>query len=148
MDFILNGFVRLKYWVLSFFYTNEEILDDWIARQVLNLSPRKVCTRPRLLGTPKPKKTSSEMPPLVPKCQFPLESSKSHVDSSSEVSPSGNGRYLYSLSRRSSAKPCTFQRSTLGKNPSPLRPSASYDPRAELERYHPLRYGPGTDCLP
>ena len=85
MDFILNGFVRLKYWVLSFFYTNEEILDDWIARQVLNLSPRKECTRPRLLGTPKPKKTSFEMPPLVPKCLFSSESSTIRDGSSSEV---------------------------------------------------------------
>ena len=145
MDFILNGFVRFKYWVLSFFYTNEEILDDWIARQVLNLSPRKVCTRPRILGTPKPKKTSFEMPPLVPKCRFSSESSTTRVDSSSEVSPSGNGRYLYSLSRRSCAKPNIFQRSTLGKNPSPLRPSASYDPRAELERYHPLGVALGNE---
>ena len=145
MDFILNGFVRFKYWVLSFFYTNEEILDDWIARQVLNLSPRKVCTRPRILGTPKPKKTSFEMPPLVPKCRFSSESSTTRVDSSSEVSPSGNGRYLYSLSRRSCGGPCTFQRSTLGKNPSPLRPSVSYDPRAELERNHPLGVALGNE---
>ena len=145
MDFILNGFVRLKYWVLSFFYTNEEILDDWIARQVLNLSPRKVCTRPRILGTPKPRKTSFEMPPLVPKCLSPSESSKSHVDSSSRVSPSGNGRYLYSLSRRSCEGPCTFRRSTLGKNPSPLRPSASCDPRVGLERYHPLGVALGSE---
>ena len=27
MDLLINGFVRFKYWVLSFFYTNEEILD-------------------------------------------------------------------------------------------------------------------------
>merc|ERR1711969_369426 len=101
MDFLLNGFVRFKYWCLSWFYTNEEILDDWIARQVLNLSPRKGCTRPRIQGTPKPKQTSFEMPPLAPKCRFSSESSTTRVDSSSEVSPSGNGRYLYSLSRRS-----------------------------------------------
>ena len=145
MDFLLNGFVRFKYWCLSWFYTNEEILDDWIARQVLNLSPRRECTRPRLTVTPKPTKISSGKPPLAPKRPSSSESSKARADSSSEASPSGNGRYLYSLSRRSCEGPNIFQRSTLGRNPSPLRPSVSCDPRAGLELYHPLGVALGSE---
>ena len=138
MDFILNGFVRLKYWVLSFFYTNEEILDAWIARQVLNLSPRKECTRLLKRETPKSKRISSEKPPPAPKRRSSVVSSTAHVCNNSVVSPNDTGRYLYSFERQSSVEPCIFPRSTLGKNPSRSNPAVSCGSRSGLERYHPL----------
>ena len=118
MDLLINGFVRFKYWILSFFYTNEEIVDAWIARQVLNLSPRKECTRLLKRETPKSKRISSEKPPPAPKRRSSVVSSATHVCNNSVVSPNDTGRYLYSFERQSSLEPCIFQRSTLGRNPS------------------------------
>ena len=138
MDLLINGFVRFKYWVLSFFYTNEEILDAWIARQVLNLSPRKECTRLQKRETPKSKKISSEKPPPAPKRRSSVGSSAAHVGNNSVASPNDSGRYLYSSERQSSLEPCIFQRSTLGRNPSRSNPVVSCGSRAGLERYHPL----------
>ena len=60
---IIDAFVKIKYWVLSWFYSPEDMLDAWLARAVLTLSPRRECTRPRLLVTPPSKKISSEKPP-------------------------------------------------------------------------------------
>ena len=158
MSLLVEMFVKIKYWLLSWFYTPEDILDAWMARAVLSLSPRKVCSRPRLLVTPPSKKNSSGKPPPAPRRPSSPEFSEVRDDSNSGASLDGNEIFPYSPLRSFCVTPCISPHSISAKNPLLLSPSAFFDPITECERCRRLEAVlanavslpsyPGTCCSP
>ena len=156
MTYMVNLFVRLKFWIYSWFWTPEDMVDLWMARQVLSLSPRPECTRPRYPQTPPSKQISCEKPPLVPRSRSSSGFSTIRDDSSSDGGLGGTGTLPCSFSPRSCVTPCTSPSSTWVRNLSPSSPVVFFDPKAIREQCHLLgvdaasvgssRSDPGTYC--
>jgi len=144
MSLVINAFVKIKYWVMSWFYTPEDMLDLWIERHVLNLSPRKECTRPLLLDLPLLEKTSSEMPLEESESQSSSGFSTTRDGNNSDISPRGSEIFPYSPLRPFSVKPCISPCSISEKSLSPLSPSVFFDPKVVFGSYLPL--GEASDC--